>query len=120
MEGLKEMMRQCSKETLEGAMENVCELLQVVAQGKLEKAKRAICKTLTKQKKKEQRQQGNDRMPSRLCWGHAISSTWWQEWLTEDEASVHGSDGCWIRRAHDCLMVVGSNELSKPCSFASA
>jgi hypothetical protein len=33
MESLKEMMQQCSKETLEEAMGNMCELLQVVAQG---------------------------------------------------------------------------------------
>jgi hypothetical protein len=40
MEDLRKMLRQCSKESLEEAMENVCELLQVVAQGKLKDVKR--------------------------------------------------------------------------------
>ena len=106
MESLKELLRRCSKESLEEAMENVCELLQVVAQGKLKEVKRAICKTLTKQKRKEQRQQENDR--------NAFAVVLGARKISDVVAGVaNGGRG----RACTGLMVVGSDVLTIVSTF---
>jgi WD40 repeat protein len=114
MESLKELLQQCSKETLEEAMENVCELLQVVAQGKLKEVKRAICKTLTKQKRKEQRQQENDRDAFAVVLGQRkILDVVGQETPQEVAGVANGGRG----RACTGLMAVGSDVLTIVSTF---
>ena len=103
MESLKELLRQCSKESLEEAMENVCELLQVVEQGKTEQVKCVICESLTKQKWKEQRQQENDQNALAVVLG------------ARDISDVAGAGG--RGRACTGLMVVGSDALTIVSTF---
>ena len=61
MECLADVLKQCSKDALQEVVKNMCVLLQVVEQGKLEKVKTTIYTSLAKQKREEQRKQENDR-----------------------------------------------------------
>jgi WD40 repeat protein len=58
MEDFKEMLRQCNKGTVEGVIENVCELLHLVQQWDVHEF---VCDQLVRQKNEEQRQGENDR-----------------------------------------------------------
>jgi WD40 repeat protein len=114
MESLKELLRQCSKETLEDALENVCEVLQVVEQGKTEQVKRAIYESLTKQQRKEQRQQENDRNSFAVVLGtHKILDVVGKQMLQ----GAAGAGGRARGRACTGLMVVSSDVLAVVSTF---
>ena len=87
-------------------MENVCELLQVVEQGKLEQVKVAICKSLTKQTREEQRQQEKDRNALAVVCGA-------RKTLDVVAGVVNGGR----RRVCTGLMVVGSDVLTTVSAF---
>jgi hypothetical protein len=117
MESLKVMLRQCSKESLEEAMENVCKVLQVVEQGKLQKVKRAIRKTLTKQKREEQRQQENDRYAFAVVQGgRNILNGFGKQTLQGVAGAADRGRG----RARTGLMVVSSDVLTIVSTFLAS
>jgi hypothetical protein len=86
-------------------MESVCELLQVVEQGKLDRVKGAICESLTKQKWKEQLQQENDQNALAGVLG------------AHDISDAAGAGGRGRGRACTGLMVVGSDVLTIVSTF---